>query len=185
MFRLGNIYGHISAGANLCESAHSRWLHSAVLFGDQATRTRTPKRYPNIELTSVCPILVTPSARLGSDNYHFSKSVIWLSWDSNSWPSASEACALPMSPPHPVPMLHITWAIYIYIKSSFPKRVKHHARKMALPCLCQVWLLSFRKGPFTYEYMRIYQYIFMKSSFPEHDLRTWHGHCNLDFWIGA
>ena len=31
----------------------------------------------------------------------------------------------------------------------------------------------------------IYMYICMKSSFPKHDLRTCHCHCNLDFWIGA
>ena len=26
-------------------------------------------------------------------------------------------------------------------------------------------------------------YIFMDRSFPQHDLGTWHWHCNLDFWI--
>ena len=25
----------------------------------------------------------------------------------------------------------------------------------------------------------------MKSSFSNHDIRTWHWHCNLEFWIGA
>ena len=36
-----------------------------------------------------------------------------------------------------------------------------------------------------YIYIYIYVYIFIKSSFPKHDLQTWHGHCNIDFWIGA
>ena len=31
----------------------------------------------------------------------------------------------------------------------------------------------------------VYMYIFMKSFFPNRDLRNCHYHCNLDFWIGA
>ena len=27
----------------------------------------------------------------------------------------------------------------------------------------------------------VYMYILMKSSFPKHDLQTWHCHCNLNF----
>ena len=33
--------------------------------------------------------------------------------------------------------------------------------------------------------MCIYVYTFMKSSFPKHDLQTWHCHCNLDLFLLA
>ena len=33
--------------------------------------------------------------------------------------------------------------------------------------------------------MHIYMYIFMKRSFPKHDLRTWHWYCKLKFKIGV
>ena len=30
-----------------------------------------------------------------------------------------------------------------------------------------------------------YIHIFIKCTFPEHDLRTWYCHSNVDCWIGA
>ena len=54
---------------------------------------------------------------------------------------------------------------------------------MTLQCWCQVWLLCLRNELFTYEQnAHIYKapmYIFMKSSFPKYDLRTWQCHCCL------
>ena len=49
--------------------------------------------YPDTEPTSPCSILVMPSTKLSHSNYQFYKSLLWLCWDSNSWPSAREGCA--------------------------------------------------------------------------------------------
>ena len=59
--------------------------------------TRTPAPWPNIPHihvifiqaapTSSCPLVVSSSAKLGSDKYTFDKSLLWLVWDSNSRPS--------------------------------------------------------------------------------------------------
>ena len=38
--------------------------------------------YPNIELTSICPILDIQSARPSSDKYQLHKALFWLGWDS-------------------------------------------------------------------------------------------------------
>ena len=77
------------------DSAHSWWLYSAAPLENQATRTMTQyptqSHYPDTEPTSPCPILLMPSARLGSDTYQFDKSLVWLDREANS---RSPACAL-------------------------------------------------------------------------------------------
>ena len=47
-----------------CDSVHSWQLHSAAPLADQ-----TPHSYPDTELTSLCPMLIMPSACLESDKY--------------------------------------------------------------------------------------------------------------------
>ena len=44
---------------------------------------------------------------------------------------------------------------------------------------------SFSKAFQICSYRCLYMCIFMKSTFPKHDLGTWHWHCNLDLWIGT
>ena len=65
-----------------CGSAHSWWLYSAAPLGNQAactiTQYPTQLHYPNIELTNPFPVLLIPSATLGSDKYQFD--VIGLTW---------------------------------------------------------------------------------------------------------
>ena len=58
--------------------------------------------YPDIELTSVFPILLVSIARLGSNKWQFYKSSVWLKRELNSQPSAREACTLPFRPLRPV-----------------------------------------------------------------------------------
>ena len=57
-----------------CDSAHSWWLYSSASLEHQATSTMTcyptELHYPDTELTSPFPILIMPSARLGSNKYH-------------------------------------------------------------------------------------------------------------------
>ena len=48
------------------------------------------------------PILIVPSARLGSDECQFGKSLVWLNQELNFWPSTHKACALPIQPLHSV-----------------------------------------------------------------------------------
>ena len=43
-----------------------------------------PVTYLDTDLSSPCPFLLLPSVKLGSDNYHFCKSFVWLSQDSNA-----------------------------------------------------------------------------------------------------
>ena len=61
-----------------CKGAHSWWLYNATQLGDQAVGTMTQyptqSHYPDTELSSSCPILVMPNARLGSNTCQFSKS---------------------------------------------------------------------------------------------------------------
>ena len=72
----------ISGQAPTCDSVHSSWLSSAAPVGDLAVDTMNwylmQSDYPNAVLTSPCPILLIPSARLGSDEYQFYMSFVWL-----------------------------------------------------------------------------------------------------------
>ena len=56
-----------------CDSPHSWWLYYAAPLGDHATSTMswytTQSHYPDTEPRSPCPILIIPSAWLGSDKY--------------------------------------------------------------------------------------------------------------------
>ena len=58
-----------------CDSAQSWGLYSAASLEQQATGTiicyTTQLHYPDTETTSPCPMLIMPSARLGSDKYQF------------------------------------------------------------------------------------------------------------------
>ena len=64
-----------------CDSAHSWWLYSAALLGNQNVGTMTwyphQSHYPDTDLTSSCPILML-SARLGSDKCKSSLKVTCL-----------------------------------------------------------------------------------------------------------
>ena len=57
------------------DSVHSLWLYSAASLGDQGasimTYYVTQSHFPGTEPTSPCPILIMPSAWLGSDKHTF------------------------------------------------------------------------------------------------------------------
>ena len=57
------------------DNAHSWWLYNAASLEHQPTSTMTcyptQSHYPDPELNSLCPILIMPSASLGSDKYQF------------------------------------------------------------------------------------------------------------------
>ena len=78
-----NIWGHIRMCTDLWQCAHS----AAPLWNQTfctMTQYPTQSHYPDIELTSPCPILLMSSARLGSNKYKFDKSLIWLDWEPNT-----------------------------------------------------------------------------------------------------
>ena len=83
--------------------------------------------------------------------------------------------------------LHPPEQLPVSLKSSFPKHAKRHSKKK-WACNANVnakfdyYVLEKR---FSLMNKCEHRYIFMKRSFPKHDLQTWHCHCNLDFWIGA
>ena len=58
-----------------CDGEYSWQLYNAAALGDQVagpmTCYPTQLHYPDTEPTSPCPILIMPSARLGSDRYQF------------------------------------------------------------------------------------------------------------------
>ena len=60
-----------------CDSVHMWQLHStaplANLVASIMTQYPTQLHYSGSVLTSPCPILIIPSARLGSDKYQFYK----------------------------------------------------------------------------------------------------------------
>ena len=70
----------ISGREPIWVSAHSWRLYNAAPLGHQAnsamTLSHTQSHYPYTEPTSPCAILIMPSARLGSDKYHFDKSLV-------------------------------------------------------------------------------------------------------------
>ena len=88
------------------DSAHSWERHISTPQGNQATvtisRYPTHSHYPDIETTSLCPILIMLSTRIGSDKNQFHKMLVWLNWELNSRSPAHEARALPIRPPRPV-----------------------------------------------------------------------------------
>ena len=65
----------ISGRVLTSDSAHSWWLYRAAALGHQAAGTvtcyPTQSHYPTTEQTSPCPMLIMPSAGLGSDKYQF------------------------------------------------------------------------------------------------------------------
>ena len=88
----------ISEWIPICESEHSCWLNSTAPLGNQVTGTMilypTQLQYPVTALTSPCFILLLSSIRLGSDEYQFDMSLVWLDQEPESWSSTYEACTL-------------------------------------------------------------------------------------------
>ena len=80
------ISGHIP----ICDSAHSWQLYTGAPLRKQASHTMTwypTQSYcPDTELTSSCPILLMPSARLGNDKYRVYnyRSLVWLNGEKKS-----------------------------------------------------------------------------------------------------
>ena len=68
-----------------CDNMHSSRLYSAVPLWDQQIITMTwypiQSHYSDTEPTSLCPILLKLSARLGSEKYQCHNSLVLLSWD--------------------------------------------------------------------------------------------------------
>ena len=60
----------------------------------------------------------------------------------------------------------------VYLKSSFPKCVKRHSTKCACNANAKFQNYVLVKS-FSHVHACIYVYIFMKSSFPTHNLRFW------------
>ena len=81
----------------------------------QGFSTGRPAPWPDITLLHIlcwpviCPILLMPTARLGSDKSNILKSLVWLDWDSNFWLSVWEACTLPIWPLRPFGRGAWTW----------------------------------------------------------------------------
>ena len=92
-----------------CGSAHSWQLYSAASLGNQAISTMTwyptQSHYP--EPNSPCPILITLSTWLGSDNYHFISPLFDFSMGSSPRLPTRETSALQIWPPRLVP-----WRLY-------------------------------------------------------------------------
>ena len=65
-----------------CDSVHLWQLYSAASLGHQTAGTMTcyptQSHYPDTEPTSLCPILIMLSARLGIDNNQYLS--LWLDW---------------------------------------------------------------------------------------------------------
>ena len=87
-------------------TACSSWLYSAASLGNQAARTKQEfswypirSNYLDTELTSLCSILLMPSARPGSEKYQFHKSLVWLNWGTKlySTNSTTAACAIKLT----------------------------------------------------------------------------------------
>ena len=62
-----------------CDCAHLWRLYSAIPLGDQTANISGPLGHIILTLSqpSPCPILIVPSARLGSGKYQFYKSLFW------------------------------------------------------------------------------------------------------------
>ena len=96
-----------------CDSVHSWQLYSAVPLGDQVASTwpnTILSHYPDTEPTSPCPILIMPSAWLGSDKYqflsHWSDSTsIWNPWS----PKIGEGRSTPLAIPSGTTFSEIIW----------------------------------------------------------------------------
>ena len=73
-------------------------LYSAAPLRDQVISTMAwcPT---SPEPTTYCTLLVVPNTKLSNDKYRFCKSLVWLDWESNSWPSSWKAWVLPIWPP--------------------------------------------------------------------------------------
>ena len=158
----------------------------------------THLHYPDTEQTRPCPILIMPNAKLGSDKAigltrtGLKNARSGFEPETFRFPILRErqVDALTHSPT-PIGWCHNAIRVehstgwHIFKKSSSPKRVKHHYKRLGWQCQCQVWLLPFSKQLFSHMNKCVYMYILINSSFPKQDLQTWQCHCNLGFWIGA
>ena len=68
--------------------------YTHLYYHDVSRHHATHSHYPDTEPTSLCPILLMPSDRLGSDKYEFDKSLVWLDQEPNSWSPACKASTL-------------------------------------------------------------------------------------------
>ena len=97
-------YKVISGQVSTYGSVHLWQLYKGGPLENQVTGTMTcyptQSHYPDTELTSPCPILIMPRARLENDKYQFDKSLIWLDRELNSPSPTCEACALQIQPPY-------------------------------------------------------------------------------------
>ena len=108
---------------SISDSVRSWWLYnySATNLGNQAatastmTQYPTQSHYPDIELTSLCPILLMLSIKLGSDRYQLCKSLVLLDWEFNSWSSAWEACTDSATASNLYIYIYIYICVYIYV----------------------------------------------------------------------
>ena len=81
-----------------------------------------------------------------------------------------------------------TWYPYKYLfmyiwRALFKNVLRHHSRKWAYHANVKFKDCVLGK---TISHMYVYPYFyFMKNSFSKHDLRIWHWHCNINFWICA
>ena len=81
-----------------CDRAHSWRFYSAPSLGNHVTSANMwypiQSPYPDTELTSPFPIQLMPSTKLGSDEFTFYASLVYLDQDPNSQSSKREACVL-------------------------------------------------------------------------------------------
>ena len=77
-----------------CDSGYWYQVYNVAPVGDQTagTMTQNSTQPLDTELTSHYHSLLEPRARLGSENYQFCKSLVWLDRASNSRSPASERC---------------------------------------------------------------------------------------------
>ena len=80
LFYILAAYKIVSGQLATCYSAQSWGFYNVALLGNLATNTvmqyPTHSHYPGTELSSPCPVLFMPSARLGNDKYQLYKSLI-------------------------------------------------------------------------------------------------------------
>ena len=87
LFYVLGTYKVISGRVSTYDSVQSWQLYSASSLGYQTTIIMTcyptQSHYPDTEPTRPCPLLILPSARLGSDKYQFVKWLVWLNQELN------------------------------------------------------------------------------------------------------
>ena len=108
-------------------TVHTRALPLGNLATGSLTRYPLQSHYPDMVVTSPCPMLLMPRPRLGSDKYQLYKSLIRLG--QNCWSPASEAHALPITDFIVLP--HKCWSLLqpsdtVSVWTSPPPLLHHH-----------------------------------------------------------